>query len=269
MSSAPPFDAVLAVRYGTFASTKAALFYRWSEYGEPDSGVRMDYYFWLLRRGREVVMVDTGFDPQVARRRGRTVLCTASDALARAGVAPGSIDDLIITHLHYDHIGNVPLFPRARLHVDARELEFWSGPYGCRPGFAGSIEPAELRRIAAAQAQGRVRAVDGGEQTVLPGVTSVRVGGHSPGQQILRVQTVDGEIVLASDAAHFYEELALDRPFDVLHDLEQAYAALDLLRDLERSGRPVVVGHDPAVMERFPAAEGELNGLAVCLAGTW
>jgi glyoxylase-like metal-dependent hydrolase (beta-lactamase superfamily II) len=263
MAERAPFDEVLAIRYGSLASTRSSLYYRFHEYGEPDAPVVMDYYFWLLRRGSETVLVDTGFGhgPGVVKR-GRTQHVSTRDALARLGVAPEAIGDVIVTHLHYDHTGNLDLFPHARLHVDARELEFWSGPYAVRPCFGGSAEPAELEWIWQARRDGRVTAIDA-DAEVLPGVRALRVGGHSPGQQILFVDTVDGEVVVASDAAHFYEELALDRPFDVFADLEAAYAALEILRRLQDEGRPVAVGHDPEVMRRFPAVSAELADLAV------
>ncbi|MDO8212241.1 N-acyl homoserine lactonase family protein [Conexibacter sp. CPCC 206217] len=261
-AASAPFDEVLAVRYGTLLTRRSALYYRWSEYGEPDAEERMDYYFWLLRRGEQTIVVDTGFGAAAGARRGRTLLCDTGEALARLGVDPASVTELIVTHLHYDHTGNLGLFPRAQLFVDARELEFWSGPYADRPCFAGSAERDELEQVAAARRAGRVTAV-GAEQAVVPGVTAIRVGGHSPGQQILRVATRAGDVVLASDAAHFYEELTHDRPFDVFADLERSYAALALLRGLQDDGLPVVVGHDPAVMERFPAVSPALADLAV------
>ncbi len=257
-----PFDEVLAVRYGTLVARKSALYYRYADYGEPDAEARMDYFFWVLRRGEETVLVDTGFGPAAGARRGRTLLHRTDDALRRLGIDPASVAQVIITHLHYDHTGNLDLFPGAHLFVDGRELAFWSGPYAGRHCFAAATEPRELAWIAGAQAAGRVTAV-GPEQVIAGGVRAVRVGGHSPGQQILVVPTVDGEVVIASDAAHFYEELALDRPFDVLADLQAAYAALELLRRHQAQGRPVAVGHDPEVMRRFPAAGPGLEDLAV------
>jgi len=92
-----------------------------------------------------------------------------------------------------------------------------------------------------------------GERTaVTPGVTAIDVGGHSPGQQILVVDTAAGPVALASDAVHRYEELKRDRPFEIVADLAEMYRAHDLIRELCR--RPgavmaVVKGLAKAVIE--------------------
>ncbi len=80
------------------------------------------------------------------------------------------------------------------------------------------------------------------------------------------VNAAAGPAILASDAVHYYEELELDRPFEVLVDMEEMYLGYDLIRKLEQlPGAVLVPGHDPAVVERFPAL-GSDQGLAVRVA---
>jgi glyoxylase-like metal-dependent hydrolase (beta-lactamase superfamily II) len=127
------------------------------------------------------------------------------------------------------------------------------------------VEAPEIVRVEEADREGRVRTfADVAE--IAPGITAIDVGGHSPGQAILRVSTSTGEVVLASDAIHFYEELELDRPFGVFADLREMYAAYDTLRELASEGRMLVPGHDPLVMERFPALDGSAGEIAVRVA---
>jgi glyoxylase-like metal-dependent hydrolase (beta-lactamase superfamily II) len=250
-SEAPRYE-VQAVRYGSLQSTKADLFYRHSSYGEPDAGVEMAYWFWLLRNGDETIVVDSGFDPEVGARRGRTCLCPPLDALRALGVDPETVSTVVVTHLHYDHIGNLSGFPAATFVVPRRELEFWTDEHiADRFQFASHVEEPEIEFVAQAAAEGRVRLTEGTEE-ILPGVTAIAVGGHSPGQQVTVVTSEGGDVLLASDAVHFYEELELERPFAVLHDLEQMYQAYDVLKRFERAGAVVVPGHDPDVARRFP-----------------
>lgn len=258
---------VLAIRYGSLRSTREELYYRWSSYGEPDGELEMAYYFWLLRSGERTVLVDTGFDPAAAARRGRTCLIEPLEALAQLGVAPESISTVVVSHLHYDHVGNLGAFPEAELVVGATELEFWTGPLARRAQFAPHVDQGDVDLIAAAAAAGRVRTTAGAEE-VLPGIRTIEVGGHSPGQLLVVVEQEGGRAVLTSDAVHFYEEMELDRPFGVIADLGAMYRAYDVVAELARvEGTAVAAGHDPAVMERF-AGEGGGAEFAFQVRGT-
>jgi glyoxylase-like metal-dependent hydrolase (beta-lactamase superfamily II) len=263
--TAVPYE-VIAVRYGTLTARKSQLYHRYEAYGEADAQVEMAYYFWILRAGGETILVDTGFDPVVGARRGRTCLGPPLDALSLVGVERESVSAVIVTHLHYDHIGNLDAFPHAELVVPRREFEFWTGPAAARFQFASHVEAPEVALLAEARRAGRVRLTDGVEE-IFEGITAHSVGGHSPGQQVTVVAALAGDVVLASDAVHFYEEFELDRPFGVIADLEQMYAAYDLLRELVAAeGAVLVPGHDPAVLSRFPALDLQTDGIAVRVA---
>jgi glyoxylase-like metal-dependent hydrolase (beta-lactamase superfamily II) len=241
---------VQAVRYATLHAPRSDLFYRHGAYGEPDAETEMAYWFWLLRDDQHVVVVDTGFDPEVGARRGRTCLLPPVEAMRAFGVEPSSVSHVVVTHLHYDHIGNLDAFPQATLIVPRRELEFWTGPMSARFQFGSHVERREVDLVSRAAAEGRVRLTEGTDE-ILDGITAITVGGHSPGQQITVVRGTTGDVVLASDAVHFYEELELERPFAVIHDLEQMYVAYDVLKGLAAAGATVVPGHDPEVGRRF------------------
>jgi glyoxylase-like metal-dependent hydrolase (beta-lactamase superfamily II) len=222
----------------------------------------MAYYFWVLRRDGETILVDTGFDPAAAARRGRTCVVPPLEALAEIGIQPADVSAIIVTHLHYDHTGNLHAFPAAELVVPARELEFWTGPHAARAQFAPHAERGDIDYVTQAAAHGRVRVTKGTEE-IFDGVVAVSVGGHSAGQQVTVVEADGGPVVLASDAVHLYEELELDRPFAVMHDLEQMYAAYDVVKELARSRRAVVVpGHDPDVFARH-GGDPDTNRVAV------
>ena len=239
---------VAALRYGTRRTRKSECYYRWSSYGEPDAEIGMDYFFWVLRNGDSTIVVDTGFHPDSGARRGRTCLCPPDEALRRIGVEPETVPTVVLTHLHYDHTGNLEWFPDAELIVQRSELEFWSGPEARHQQFARLIEPEEIERIS----DRRPRLLDG-DAEIAPGIEAICVGGHSPGQTVLVVETAGGSAVIASDAVHYYEELELERPFEIMVDLRAMYAGYATVGELaRRRGAALLVGHDPEVMTRFP-----------------
>jgi glyoxylase-like metal-dependent hydrolase (beta-lactamase superfamily II) len=256
----------VAVRYATLNATRGALYYRWADTGEPDGPQTMDYFFYVLRSGERTIVVDCGFDPAAGARRGRECLTEPVEALRLLGVDPARIETLLISHLHYDHIGNLDAFGNARLLVPERELSFWTSPVARYGGFWHHVEEAEIAKVAAANDAGRVTTY-GGETEIAPGLTAVEVGGHSPGQQILLVDTAEGRLVLTSDAVHLYEELEKARPFGVLADLEEMYLGFETIKRLgAEPGTTVVPGHDPEVTRRFPAVAGVPEGVALQLA---
>ena len=174
---------------------------------------------------------------------------------------------VVLTHLHYDHSGYLAAFPRARFWVQERELAFWTGRHAARGEIGRIVEPPDIVELVRLNFERRVRFVAGDEE-MADGIGLHLVGGHAPGLQVVTVETGDGPLVLASDAAHFYANLELDRPYTIVHSLPGMYDAFDRVRALAGGDDArIVPGHDPLVLERFPAASAELAGVAVALAG--
>jgi glyoxylase-like metal-dependent hydrolase (beta-lactamase superfamily II) len=172
---------VLAIRYGTRTATKAESYLNFHVYGEPDEPFGMDYFCWLVRDADRTVLIDCGFGVGPGRRRGRTTLVDPLSALSALGV--DRVDQVVVSHAHYDHIGNLHRFPDAEIVIARREYEFWTGPYAGRIQFAHSTEADELAHLAAVRAQGRLRLVED-TLDLAPGIELVVVGGHTPGQLV-------------------------------------------------------------------------------------
>jgi glyoxylase-like metal-dependent hydrolase (beta-lactamase superfamily II) len=266
----PASHHVAAVRYATRPVMRSEAYYGWELYGEPDARLEMAYFFWILQRAgapaAAPIVVDCGFDIHLGRRLGRESFYTPGEALFELGVEPARVQRVVVTHMHYDHIGNLGLFPNARLSVARRDFDFWTAdPVARRGQFSKTIDPAGIEFMRDAHAVGRVDLIDG-DGEIAPGLRAVVVGGHSPGQLMLEVDTPRGGLLMTSDAVHYHEELDQDRPFETFSDLADVYRAYDRVKQAAREGQTLLVGHDPAVMERFPAIEGVPAGLGVQVA---
>ncbi|MFN8557263.1 MAG: N-acyl homoserine lactonase family protein [Dehalococcoidia bacterium] len=243
---------IYAIQYAHRETHSSECFHR--DYHRTPMG--MDYYVWAITNDQHTVVVDLGFTEAVGTRRGRQFLRDPGAALTTIGIDAARVERVIITHFHYDHVGNHALFPRAVFHVQDEEMRFWTGRYARQPAFAGSLEVDDVAALVRYAAEGRVRFVDGDEE-IVPGVAVHRVGGHTAGMQIVSVQTERGRAVLTSDASHYYRNLEDNVPFNTLHDLPGAYHAFERIRALADAPDLVMPGHDPLVLERLrPVAPG-------------
>jgi glyoxylase-like metal-dependent hydrolase (beta-lactamase superfamily II) len=240
-----PAYSITALRYGTVTLPSSELFSRAP--GSPEEERRMDFFFWLLENEDRAILVDTGFSESGAHRRGRTMLCEPT-ALLRMLRPQAEFDSLLLTHLHYDHAGNLEMASGAPIAVSRRELDYWNH----EADHLGLVDPGDLLRLAEARERGMLRLLEGREE-IAPGVVAEEVGGHTPGQLIVYVRTAAGRAVLASDALHFFEEMEGETVFAATIDAARAARAIRRLGDAAQSGTQIVPGHDPLVCERFPA----------------
>jgi glyoxylase-like metal-dependent hydrolase (beta-lactamase superfamily II) len=254
---------VYAIRYAHREARRAEHFYGPHPPDPHDAPMAMDYFLWAITGDGGPVVVDAGFTPETARRRGREVVADPIEVLAALGIEAAEVADVVLTHLHYDHSGFLAAFPRARFWVQDEEMAFWTGRYAGRGEIGRIVEPPDIVELVRLNFERRVRFVDGDEE-MAPGITLHRVGGHAPALQVVRVVADGGPVVLASDATHFYENLQADHPFSIVHSLPGMYAAFDRVRALAGGDDDrIVPGHDPLVLERYPPPRPDLLGLAV------
>lgn len=250
---------VYALRYASMRGRRASdTFLRDPSTEADDRLMTMDCYFWVIRSGSQVMLLDSGWNRNrglagTGRRFSQVAVDQQDpvDLLARLDISPGDVGHVIVSHMHFDHVGNLDLFPDAALSVARAEFAYWTGPHGRRRSIAHSTAPDDVQVIRDRERAGLVHLVDRAEE-VAPGVTIVPVGGHTPGQMIVEVTTPTATVVLASDAAHYHEELEHDRPFYIYSDMPALLSTYDLLRAKAAQPRTwVVAGHDPAEMDRF------------------
>ncbi|HEY0293751.1 MAG TPA: N-acyl homoserine lactonase family protein [Bordetella sp.] len=256
-----PHYQVYAIRYATRDARRASHFIG----GDPhDAPMPMDYYLWLVRGAGRQYVIDTGFGADVAKKRGRTLLRTPAAGLALLGVDVKEVGEVVITHLHYDHVGTFDDFPAARFHLQDAEMAYATGRYMCHHPFSHGYEAEEVAGMVRLVYQHRVVFHDG-EAELAPGISLHRIGGHTDGLQCVRVHTRRGWVVLASDTCHFYEHFEKQRVFPTMFNVGAALEGYGTLRRLAQTPGHVIPGHDPLVMRKYPAAAPELEGIVVRL----
>ena len=260
MTDPDPFE-VYAVRYATVARKAAENFIG----GDPhEAGATMDYFVWLARNASHTFVIDTGFNEAAAQRRRREFLRSPVEGLQLLGVNAEEVADVIITHLHYDHIGNFDLFPNARFHLQDQEMAFATGRYMKENFFSHSYELEEIVAMVRNVYAGRVEFHDG-DVELAPGLSLHFIGGHTMGLQVVRLWTRIGWLVLASDASHYAANMDQGRPFPIVYDVAQMVDGWRRLRELVDDPRHIIPGHDPLVMDWYRAPDGKLEGIAVRL----
>ena len=249
---------VFAIRYAHLERTARDNFLGGDEH---DGAMPLDYYVWAIANAERTVLVDTGFDQDTARRRGRSIVRPVADGLGAIGISPDRIEHIVISHMHYDHAGNHELFPRARYHVQDAEMAYCTGRCMADPGVGGVFDAAAVTAMIDKVFAGRVQFHDGDDE-IAPGISLHKVGGHTRGMQIVRVATARGWVVLGSDTAHFYANLEPGRPFPILDDLPAYIEAQRTALRLASSPQHFIPGHDPLVLARYPSARAGLEGVA-------
>ncbi len=229
-----------------------------------DAPFDMAYYVWLIRSRATVFVVDTGFSKAAAERRGRHFLRSPADGLKVLQVDPAAVTNVIVTHLHYDHIGNAALFPNALFHVQDKEAAFATGRYMRHRFFRDMYEVEDVVGFVRDVYANRVVFHEGDDE-IAPGLTVHLSSGHTLGLQFVRVHTRQGWLVLAADACHYTRLRTCDEVYPVVFDPGGLLENYRRLCQLASSDHLVIPGHDPLVMTDYPPAAAGLEDIAVRL----
>ena len=214
-----------------------------------------DVYKWPLNvvvvcSGGRTVLIDSGAGSEFPAFPGVGQLATRLDA---AGIDPASVTDVVLTHLHVDHVGGLladelrgRLRPDVPIHLAAAEVEFWSSPDFSRNTFGGFpdvLRSAEERFVDVYRSQ--LRPFEK-EYEVAPGVMVCRTGGHTLGHSVVRLASGGDRLTFLGDAVfpNHFDHPDWHNAFD--HDPEEAVRVrVSLLRELAETREPLVAAHLP------------------------
>jgi len=252
---------VYAIKYGEHARRRSENYV----FGDPhDEMTTLVYYVWVIKGPHGTFMVDTGFDETAARERDRHISHPVDQGLKTIGVDPAKVDHVIATHLHWDHAGNYDMFPNARYHIQDDEMAYATGRCMChkmlRIPFSESDVHVMVKKVFAFRCE-----FHDGTDELAPGITIHKIGGHSKGLQCVRVKTRRGYVVLASDCCHYYSHIDEGRVFPITYSVGDTLEGYKKLAKLAASRHHIVPGHDPTVLDLYPAAAPGLENWVVRL----
>jgi glyoxylase-like metal-dependent hydrolase (beta-lactamase superfamily II) len=226
----------------------------------------------VVRTGGRTILVDAGLGVEFPDfpRAGQTV-----HRLEAAGIDPGSVTDVVLTHLHMDHIGGLlteglkaRLRPDLRVHLATREAEFWEAPDFTHTVMPQPI-PDVLRRTATqflSDYRGNLRPFET-EYEVAPGVLISRTGGHTPGHSVVKLESRGDRLTFAGDAvfAVGFDKPEWENGFE--HDPDvAARVRVDLLREIAATGASLVATHLPFPSVCHVATAGDVFR---CVPAVW
>ncbi|HET7457084.1 MAG TPA: N-acyl homoserine lactonase family protein [Gemmatimonadaceae bacterium] len=249
-ASLPVYE-VYAVRYGTLRD-----FPVYGLVAGADTTRRLDIALmvWVIREpvaGGRTVLLDAGFYRDKFVSRWKPVdYRRPSEAIAALGLKPEDVTDLLVSHVHWDHLDGADLFPKARVWIQRDEFDHYVDSAGTPR--APAIDTADAAMLAALARSGRVSLVPGDSQEVMPGVTVYTGGKHTYASQYAAVRTARGLVVLASDNAYLYENLDGHRPIAQTLDSASNLRAQERMTRLAAERRLIVPGHDAKVFVHFP-----------------
>ncbi|AEV75480.1 metal-dependent hydrolase, beta-lactamase superfamily II [Mycolicibacterium rhodesiae NBB3] len=267
-------DGVLPITARTMATNADP-----AEYGEwlNDMFLPQDVLDWplnvvVVRSGAQTILVDAGLGVEFPDfpRAGQTV-----HRLEAAGIDPSAVTDVVLTHLHMDHVGGLlteglkeRLRPDLKVHVATREAEFWEAPDFSHTDMPAPV-PDALRSIASRflnEYRGKMRTFET-DYEVAPGVLVARNGGHTPGHSIVRLASGGDRLTFAGDSvfAPGFDNPEWHNGFE--HDPdESARVRIQLLRELSATGEALVATHLPFPSVCHVATQGDVFR---CVPAAW
>ncbi|MDQ3918909.1 MAG: N-acyl homoserine lactonase family protein [Acidobacteriota bacterium] len=246
---------VYALSYGVYPDFPVSALLAGADKGRK---IDLQMMIWLLRGpGGKNILVDTGcYHESVVKDKGIRSLIKPTEAIAKLGLSPGDITDVIITHMHWDHADGVDLFPNAKVWIQRDEYDYYTGAAWQPGGKHGGIEPSDVLTLVKLNTEGKVNLVDGDDREIIDGIRVYTGGRHTYASQYVGVRTAGGTVVIASDNMYLYENLQKHAPIAQTFDAGSNLRAQDRMRQLASRPDLIVPGHDPEVFVRFPKPGG-------------
>jgi glyoxylase-like metal-dependent hydrolase (beta-lactamase superfamily II) len=240
---------ILALRYaGPFEGSGALLM--WLR--DWDVVAQRCYYIWCIRSEKETIVVDTGVSPERAGEMNLAGYVNPVEMLSRIDVDARQVKHVILTHIHWDHVSGVKLFPKATFYVQQREFRFWiEDPIARRPPLARSSDTEAISFLASLEGSERLVLLDG-DCEIMPGIECLLSPGHTVALQAVAVETAKGTAIVGSDCAHLFRNFREEWPSAIITNLVDWLKTYERLKATVSEPELLFPGHDPLLTESYP-----------------
>lgn len=250
--SAQPVYEIYAFQYATHLGVPKSIFV----YGAGLDGALLKnvaYSYWVIIGGGRRILFDTGFSSADIAKPGLVNFRSPKELLPAISIEPEGITDIVLSHMHWDHAGNVAAFPGAeKIWIQREEFEFTAGR-----GLQSALTFPYLRlpdviEVLTANAAGRVELLEG-EVGLFPGIDLYVVPrGHSYASQFMVVNTKSGKVVMAADSASTWENIETNMPGTIGIDLLQAADGIKRIKTFVKDSKDIIPGHESGVYSVYP-----------------
>jgi glyoxylase-like metal-dependent hydrolase (beta-lactamase superfamily II) len=210
------------------------------------------YMVWLLKglHGKNI-LVDAGYID--SSRVQPTNYLRPDLVLQQIGVSPSDITDIILTHPHYDHVGGINLFPKAKVWMQEDDFNYFVGRAWQEDGNSLGFKENDVRNLIEINLQRRLKLIKGDDIEIFPGVRVFIGSKHTFDNQYLMVNSNSSKkIIIASDAIWFYPNLTNLLPVTICYDPKAYVNAMARIKTLGASPDLIIPGHDNLVFSKFP-----------------
>lgn len=258
MSSSSPLYHIYAVKYaGPLKSSMAMVL--WNT--DWEKTIERNYYLWVIQGERETLLVDCGVAPSLAEERKISGYVNPVEVLRRMGIEASEVKKIILTHIHFDHVSGIELFPKATLYVQEKEFHFWiKDPMAKKPPFLKFTDPVGNAYLANLEGTDRLILVQG-DQVLMPGIELLLAPGHSPGLQVVAVNTLRGTAIVGSDCAHLFRNYEEEIPSSFIIDMIAWMKSYERLKSKVSSLDLLFPGHDLKMWTDYPRVAEDITRL--------
>jgi glyoxylase-like metal-dependent hydrolase (beta-lactamase superfamily II) len=256
MSPSTPIYKIYAVKYaGPLVSSVAMVL--WNT--DWEKKIERNYYIWVVQGGGETLIVDCGITPALAEARQVPNYVNPAEMLSRLGINASEVKRVVITHVNFDHISGIELFPKATFYIQEKEFNFWiKDPISKKPPFLRLSDPVGNRYLAHLEGTERLILVKGDEE-ILPGIELLLAPGHSPGLQVVAVHTARGTAIVGSDCAHLFRNYEEEIPSCFIIDLIAWMKTYERIKSKASSPDLLFPGHDQKMLTDYPKVAEDIT----------